>query len=75
MSQSERKDELYSTLNVARRIDLADLNAFLTNARTGGYRRAAAVRGVIASALSHAMRGLEARLGVRLFHRTSRTCL
>lgn len=58
---------------MARRTDLADLDAFLDIARAGGFRRAAAQRGVSGSALSHAMRGLEARLGVRLFHRTSRS--
>lgn len=39
----------------------------------GGVRKAAALRGVSGSALSHSIRGLEARLGVRLFHRTSRS--
>ena len=55
------------------RTDLADLDTFLDIVRHGGFRRAATVRGVSASALSHAIRGLEARLGVRLLHRTSRS--
>lgn len=55
------------------RTDFADLEAFIAIARTGGFRKAAALRGVSGSALSHAMRGLETRLGVRLFHRTSRS--
>lgn len=55
-----------------RRTNLGDLDAFVTIARAGGFRRAAALRGVSGSALSHAMRGLEQRLGVRLFHRTNR---
>jgi DNA-binding transcriptional LysR family regulator len=55
------------------RADLADLDTFLNIVRHGGFRRAATVRGVSASALSHAIRGLEARLGVRLLHRTSRS--
>ncbi|ASK96804.1 LysR family transcriptional regulator [Xanthomonas phaseoli pv. phaseoli] len=58
---------------MARRTDFADLDAFVGIARAGGFRRAAALRGVSGSALSHAMRGLEERLGVRLFHRTSRS--
>jgi DNA-binding transcriptional LysR family regulator len=56
-----------------KRTDLADLEAFVAIARAGGFRRAAALRGVTGSALSHAMRGLEARLAVRLFHRNSRS--
>lgn len=52
---------------------LPDLEVFLLVARLGGFRRAATVRGVSGSAVSHAMRGLEAKLGVRLFHRTSRS--
>lgn len=58
---------------MTRRADLADLDSFLAIARAGGFRRAAALRGVSGSALSHAMRGLEQRLGVRLFHRNSRS--
>lgn len=58
---------------MSRRADLADLDAFVAIARAGGFRRAAALRGVSGSALSHAMRGLEQRLGVRLFHRSSRS--
>lgn len=56
-----------------RRTDLADLEAFIAVAQARGFRKAGAVRGVSGSALSHAMRGLEARLGVRLLHRTSRS--
>jgi len=55
------------------RADLSDLESFIAIARAGGFRKAAALRGVSGSALSHAIRGLEARLGVRLFHRTSRS--
>ncbi|MBB4403097.1 MULTISPECIES: LysR family transcriptional regulator [Rhizobium/Agrobacterium group] len=53
--------------------DFADLESFITIARVGGFKKAGALRGVSGSALSHAMRGLETRLGVRLFHRTSRS--
>lgn len=53
--------------------DLADLNAFLAVAQAHGYRQASRTTGVSASALSAAVRRLEASLGVRLFHRTTRS--
>lgn len=53
--------------------DFADLFAFAAVARTGGFRSAAASRGVSASALSAAVRRAEARLGVRLLNRTTRS--
>lgn len=52
--------------------DLDDLDAFAAIVRAGGFRIAAARRGVSASALSEALRRLEARLGVRLINRTTR---
>lgn len=52
---------------------LNDLQAFVTVARTRSFRRAAAELGLSPSALSHALRGLEARLGLRLLHRTTRS--
>ena len=52
---------------------LASLQAFASVARHGSFRRAAAERGVSASAFSHVIRGLEEALDVRLFHRTSRS--
>ena len=55
------------------RADLADLAAFATIAARGSFRAAAADLGVSTSALSHALRGLEARMGVRLLHRTTRS--
>lgn len=55
------------------RTDLGDLNLFRTIAETGGFRKAAAELDLSPSALSHAMRGLEARQGVRLFNRTNRS--
>jgi DNA-binding transcriptional LysR family regulator len=55
------------------RADLADLGYFLEIARQRNFRRAGAELGVSASALSHAIRGLEERLGVRLLNRTSRS--
>ena len=53
--------------------DLTDLNAFLAVARARGFRDAARATGSSASTLSEAVRRLEARLGVRLFHRTTRS--
>ncbi|MCE1238092.1 MAG: LysR family transcriptional regulator [Hyphomicrobiales bacterium] len=53
--------------------DLADLFAFQVVAEARSFTRAAARLGVSQSALSHAMRGLEARLGVRLLARTTRS--
>lgn len=53
--------------------DLADLTAFSTVAREGGFRSAARASGTSASRLGDAIRRLEARLGVRLLHRTTRS--
>lgn len=55
------------------RSDLADLNAFLTIERLRSFTKAAMELGISTSALSHSMRNLETRLGVRLLNRTSRT--
>jgi DNA-binding transcriptional LysR family regulator len=49
-----------------------DLLAFLAVARERSFTRAAAKLGVSQSALSHTIRQLEARLGVRLLTRTTR---
>jgi DNA-binding transcriptional LysR family regulator len=54
-------------------VDLADLNAFLAVARAGGFREGARAIGASASGLSEAVRRLEAQLGVRLLHRTTRS--
>jgi DNA-binding transcriptional LysR family regulator len=56
-----------------RRSDFADLTYFLEIAKHRNFRRAGLELGVSASALSHALRGLEERLGVRLLNRTSRS--
>ena len=53
--------------------DLADLEAFAAVARARSFRGAAVLRGVSASTLSEAVRRLEARLGVRLLNRTTRS--
>ena len=50
-----------------------DLQAFVLVAREGSFTRAAAQLGVSQSALSHTIRGLEARLGLRLLTRTTRS--
>lgn len=55
------------------RADLADLNVFSVICRRRSFRFAAAELGVSTSALSHAMRNLENRLGVKLLNRTSRS--
>jgi DNA-binding transcriptional LysR family regulator len=55
------------------RANLNDLQAFLAVARERNFTRAAAKLGVSQSALSHTMRGLEARLGLRLLTRTTRS--
>jgi DNA-binding transcriptional LysR family regulator len=52
--------------------DLGDLNAFIAVARAAGFRDGARASGVSASGLSDAVRRLEAQLGVRLLHRTTR---
>jgi len=49
-----------------------DLLAFLAIARARSFTKAAAQLGVSPSALSHTMRGLEERLGLRLLTRTTR---
>jgi DNA-binding transcriptional LysR family regulator len=50
-----------------------DLLAFVHVVREGSFTRASALLGRSPSALSHAVRGLEARLGVRLLTRTTRS--
>ncbi|WP_308013073.1 LysR family transcriptional regulator [Inquilinus sp. Marseille-Q2685] len=55
------------------RLDLPELAAFAVVARHRSFRRAAVELGVSASAVSHAIRGLEERLGVRLLNRTTRS--
>ena len=50
-----------------------DIVAFITVARARSFTRAAAELGVSQSALSHAIRQLEERLGLRLLTRTTRS--
>jgi len=53
--------------------DLTELAAFNAVARHRSFRRASEERGVTASAVSHAVSKLEARLGIRLLNRTTRS--
>ena len=55
------------------RQNVNDLLAFLAVARERSFTKAAAKLGVSQSALSHTIRGLEARLGLRLLTRTTRS--
>ena len=53
------------------RENLNDLHAFLLVAEVKSFTKAAARLGVSQSALSHTIRGLESRLGLRLLTRTT----
>src|SRR2546421_9730323 len=55
------------------RQNINDLLAFLMVARERSFTRAAAQLDVSQSALSHTIRGLEERLGLRLLTRTTRS--
>ena len=54
------------------RVDFNNLLAFITVARERSFTRAAAQIGVTQSALSHTIRALEERMGIRLLARTTR---
>ncbi|MFI4978898.1 MAG: LysR family transcriptional regulator [Nevskiales bacterium] len=56
-----------------KRIDPADLSIFLAIAAHRSFRRAAVELGVSPSALSHALRAIEERVGLRLVNRTTRS--
>jgi DNA-binding transcriptional LysR family regulator len=56
-----------------RATDLSELAAFDAVARHHSFRRASEERGVTASAISHAVSNLEARVGIRLLNRTTRS--
>ena len=56
-----------------RATDLSELAAFDAVARHLSFRRAGEERGVTASAISHAVSNLEARVGIRLLNRTTRS--
>jgi DNA-binding transcriptional LysR family regulator len=65
-------DEAPSIMPLSR-TDLADYSYFLAIARHRSFRRAGLDLGVSASALSHALKGLETRVGIRLLNRTNRS--
>lgn len=52
---------------------LPDLAAFVRVAELRSFRKAAAALGLSPSALSHTLRNIETKLGVRLLHRTTRS--
>jgi DNA-binding transcriptional LysR family regulator len=54
-------------------MDFNDIAAFASVARAGGFRDAARASGVSASSLSIAVKRLEAKLGLRLLNRTTRS--
>ncbi len=56
-----------------RRPGTSDIAAFLAIIEHGSFRRAAIALNLSPSALSHALRGLEERVGVRLLNRTTRS--
>src|SRR6185437_15263942 len=56
-----------------KRIDPADLSIFIAIANHLSFSRAAVELGVTPSSLSHALRAIEERLGVRLVNRTTRS--
>ncbi|MDP9587679.1 UNVERIFIED_ORG: DNA-binding transcriptional LysR family regulator [Shinella zoogloeoides] len=58
---------------VSNRNELSDLAVFLQIVRARSFRKAADQLEISVSALSHRMKALEARLGVRLLNRTSRS--
>lgn len=53
--------------------NLNDLRGFLLAAQTGSFTRAAAQLGISPSALSHSIKGLEARPGLRPLNRATRS--
>ena len=55
------------------KLDITVLHAVVAVAKAGGFREAARVTGSNPSRLSDAVRRAEQQLGVRLFHRTTRT--
>ncbi|KXV40192.1 transcriptional regulator [Gluconobacter japonicus] len=55
--------------------DFHELGIFIDVARHRSFRKAAELRNVSPSALSHAIRGLEDKLGLRLLNRTTRSVM
>jgi len=63
----------YECDSVMKKVSLTDLEIFLMIARHLNLSRASVELGITPSALSHALRGIETRLGLRLFNRTTRS--
>src|ERR1700757_4219398 len=63
----------YDLRSLMSRENLNDLVAFLAVAKERNFTKAAAQLGVSQSALSHTVRRLEERLGLRLLTRTTRS--
>ncbi|MCS4245470.1 DNA-binding transcriptional LysR family regulator [Rhizobium sp. BIGb0125] len=69
MTNTTRNDEIIRTVGS---LPPGELAAFLAVAEHGGFRAASRSLNQTASALSHAVAGLEKRLKVKLFHRSTR---
>ncbi|MGF0524345.1 LysR family transcriptional regulator [Agrobacterium pusense] len=69
MTTVTRNDEIIRTVGL---LPPGELAAFLAVAEHGGFRAASQTLGQTPSALSHAVAGLEKRLKVKLFHRSTR---
>src|SRR5687768_17192177 len=70
MGQSARTDDWSSSMRLE---NVSDLLAFLAVARERSFTKAGKKLGISQSALSHTIRGLEERLGLRLLTRTTRS--
>ncbi|HEH9404381.1 TPA: LysR family transcriptional regulator [Aeromonas bestiarum] len=57
------------------RSDIAELAVFAAVARHRSFSKAALELGISASAISHSMKGLESRLGIRLLNRSTRVVM
>ena len=69
MAEATRNDEIIRTVSS---LPPGELAAFLAVSEHGGFRAASRRLGQTPSALSHAVAGLERRLKVKLFHRSTR---
>lgn len=69
MAEVTRNDEIIRTVSS---LPPGELAAFLAVSEHGGFRAASRMLGQTPSALSHAVAGLERRLKVKLFHRSTR---
>src|SRR3981189_853713 len=78
LANAANENPIFTAFGVERnsamdRGNLADLTAFVAVPARLNFRAAASQLGVTPSALSHTMRQLEDRLGVRLLDRTTRS--